>query len=287
MRNTIAKLLTVAASMLFVVALAACNSETKADQPSYTGITPLNPETATLEQVLERTRLTMADIVTYKTRGTNAEIDSTGESTVSSLHSAEFHSYDRYRFKYGPPEYRGSVFTEWLAVGPRIFSRNSSPEWQEEKPSSGPVTPTPPSQGFLSFLYEDDIELISTDALTSDGRSAYRIGFVKNFNPPYSESNIFDNNRQFLVHNYTDSYLIDAESFLIVSRATIKLYKSNFFDESSSEPGDNIEWVETTSTTDYYDYNEPVVIDVPGEYVLWSGDVVLSSVPSPDTSPAQ
>ena len=270
-----------ASTLILIVAFTACDAKKAEGLPSFPDGAALETGTVTLGQVLERTRLAMSDVITYKTYGTSVDSDSTGNSSFSSHHYSEFHSFDRYRFGSFSPENEGAWSQEFLVVGPMVFTRSSDAMWQEQKPFPGPRTPTRPSDGYLSFLYADDIQLISTNELTDDGRSAYRIGFINNFEPPYSESGNPEDVHAFLVHSYQDSYLIDAESFHIVSRTTTKLYKSDFFDDASGKPRSNIEWYETLVTANFYDFNAPVVIEVPGAYVPWAEDQALSSALTP------
>lgn len=56
---------------------------------------PLDPDTATLEQILERSRLAMGDIVTYKSCGTSVDRESVSQEFSDSTHNfSVFHSYD-------------------------------------------------------------------------------------------------------------------------------------------------------------------------------------------------
>ncbi len=272
MRKTFVRPLIVASILIFVVAFAACSSESADDQSADTS-------TATLEQVLDGARLAMGDVVTYKTRGRTVDTDSTGISNISTRSFTEFHSYDRYKFGDRYPEDEGAYFMEWLVVGSQSFSRNSDPEWQELEPSSEPRTPTPPSVGFLSFLYEDGLALVSTDEVTEDGVSVYRFESTEQFEHAWGGDQVSE--------TLTTSLLIDKESFRIVTRIVDKNYRRNIVDATEGERPAKPDWWQTVFTEHYYDYNQPVVIEVPDEYVPWSDDAVLSSTLSTDSGPAR
>ena len=281
--------LVAAMTLLFAFAIAACTSEKTVDVPPYPDLASLDSEAAmlypdnsafeigepTLKQVLDRARLAMGDIVTYKTRGetkTWASIEGFSDRT---LHFTEFHSYDHYRFGDGSPEDESGYMSEWLVVGSRVFSRNSrGGGWQEGEPFSGPRTPTPPSAGHFSLLYDDELVLASTNEVTDAGVLVYRLQVGKNF----ELSSASPNYREYELESRTKSLLIDKKTYRIVERIIEHRKKNNSFDESSDEPGTDIEWWQTVYTERYYEYNEPVVIEVPAEYVPWSDAAVLSSV---------
>ena len=249
-----------AISALFVVVFAACSSQVAVSEP-------IPSEALSVEEIINRSRLAMADVITYKTRGETHESVAYGERRLSSSSFSEFHSYDRYKFgdkfvhdgrnsKDGSP-----VFDEWLIVGTQMFLRNSDPTWQEREPRSEPNAPTPPSIGAFSFLYEHELSLVSSNEITSDGAGVYRVGYTENY-----ESFAGDINLSVV---FTSSLLIDKESFRVVSRIFEKDYSSDPYGP------DRISSWQTHAKIDYYDYNHPVVIEVPDEYVPWEQLVFL------------
>ncbi|MCH8909936.1 MAG: hypothetical protein IH867_04270 [Chloroflexi bacterium] len=274
MHKTIVKVLIVAPALLFVAASTACSSQKTVSQPLDTSTAALHQvdlDTATLEQVLNRTRLAMGDVVTYKTRGTIVDRVSGEEFSAPIRNFAEFHSYDRYKFGSDYSEYGGGQFVEWLSVGSQHFTRNSRHGWQEAlEPSSEPRTPVPPSQGFLSFLYQDGIELVSTDEVTEDGVKVYRLGSTEKVEHFWSGDPVSETR--------TVSLLIDKESFRIVTTIIDKNYTRNIVDATDSEPSTKSDRWQMVYTEHYYDYNEPVVIEVPDDYIPWPDVAVLSSL---------
>ena len=275
MHKTIVKVLIPVATMLFIVVFGACSSELNSQslEISAATIAQLDPSTATLEQVLNRARLAMGDIITYKTRGTSVDRVSGEEFSAPIRNFAEFHSYDRYKFGSDYSEYGGGQFVEWLSVGSQHFNRNERHGWQEStEPSSEGMMPVPPSEGFLSFLYEDGIELLSTDEVTEDGVRVYRLGFTREFEHSWSGDLVSETR--------TVSLLIDKESFRIVTRIIDKNYTRNIVDATASEPSTKSDRWQMVHTEHYYEYNEPVVIEVPDDYIPWSDVAVLSSAPA-------
>ena len=274
MHKTIVKVLIVAPALLFVAASTACSSQKTVSQPLDTSTAALHQvdlDTATLEQVLNRTRLAMGDVVTYKTRGTIVDRVSGEEFSAPIRNFAEFHSYDRYKFGSDYSEYGGGQFVEWLSVGSQHFTRNSRHGWQEAlEPSSEPRTPVPPHQGFLSFLYQDGIELVSTDEVTEDGVKVYRLGSTEKVEHFWSGDPVSETR--------TVSLLIDKESFRIVTTIIDKNYTRNIVDATDSEPSTKSDRWQMVYTEHYYDYNEPVVIEVPDDYIPWPDVAVLSSL---------
>jgi hypothetical protein len=116
--------------LILIVVLADCSSQ---DAPSE----PMASESLSLEEIITRSRLAMADVVTYKTRGERFESESYGEWTLESGRFSEFHSYDRFVYGAIDTDNGGTKLTEWLQVGTRVFLRPSETAWQEREPLSG------------------------------------------------------------------------------------------------------------------------------------------------------
>lgn len=218
----------------------------------------------------------MADVVTYKTRGEEFDSEYHGEQTLSGGRFSEFHSYDRFVYGAIDTDNGGTKLTEWLQVGNRVFLRPSETTWQEREPFSEPMNPTERSRAMLSSLFRHDFELISTNEVTSDGVAVYRIAYTEDrvkrwaHSPGYAEN--FERNwgaRPISVL-YTTALLIDKESFRVVSRVSDLDYRSE-----PSELREVTSW-QRHIKIDYYDINEPVVIEVPDEYVPWEELVTLN-----------
>jgi len=217
----------------------------------------------------------MADVITYKTRGETFESEFYGERTLSSGRYSEFHSYDRFVYGAIDTDNGGIKLTAWLQVGTRVFLRPSETVWEEREPFSEPMDPTMWSRSQLSHLFRHDFELISTDEITSEGVAVYRIsytedrvqhgtnrsGFAEHFEVVWGARPVSE--------LYTDTLLIDKESFRVVSHVIDLDYRSE-----PSELREVTSW-QTHINIDYYDINEPVVIEVPDEYVPWEELVVL------------
>ena len=100
MRNRNFSLLLAVSALLFIVVLAGCSSPEKVI--SRIGDHPILPNTDAdsipLEQVLERSRLAMTDIDSYKTRETSYFRTSTTELEEPSIGYSEFGSNGDYRY---------------------------------------------------------------------------------------------------------------------------------------------------------------------------------------------
>ncbi len=308
MQGTIAKLLIAASTVLFVVVSAACVSEKADGLPPYPNIEAIDDDAVmlyprpaafdigapTLEQVLDRTRSAMNEITSYRTRGASLDRDSTTEFSLPARDFSEQQSRDRYRFGLDSTEYEGGYFSESLTIGSRNFNRSdreTNLEWQESEPIFDRGEWVSPFDVILATFLNTDkpdpripdgfeliSKLISRDEVTDDGIRVYRIEIIGHYDPPHVEGISSDGGRTFGLETRTTSLLIDKESYRLVAMSISSRYVSNFYDESSSEPPANIEWAETLYTERYYDYNEPIVVEVPDEYVPWSDDAVLSSV---------
>jgi len=224
MRNKIVPLL-LAISALFVAALVGCSSTDTVSEP-------IASESLSLDEIINRSRLAMADVITYKTRGEDFDSEYHGERTLSGGRFSEFHSYDRFVYGAIDTDNGGTKLTEWLQVGNRVFLRPSETTWQEREPFSGPVDPAMWSRSQLSHLFRHDFELISTDEITSDGVAVYRIGYTEDRvkrgtnRSGYAEHfEVVWGARPVSVF-YTDTLLIDKESFRVVSHVVDLDYSS-------------------------------------------------------------
>ena len=270
MRISSITLLLAVTTLLVVAAVAACSSKTTDGQP-------LDPSTATLEDVLQHARAAMGDVTTYRTRETSVSRDSNNETSVPYRGFSEFQSHDHYRFGNGSPEDEGGYYFENLVSGTQSFIRKSDPEWQEQEPIFDRGEPVSTADNLISYLDADGIELMSSDEVTDDGTKVYRLGTIENYDQLLVETSGQTGDPAWGVHTRTTSMLIDQESFRIVARVFDKLYKNSFYDKSSSDPRTNTEWAQTIYTVQIYDYNEPIVIEAPAEYVPWSDSATISS----------
>ena len=158
-------------------------------------------------------------------------------------------------------------------VGSQIFYRSDRNGWQEiRRTYSAPRIPAPLSDVFLSFLYEDGIELVSTTGVTEGGVRVYEIALSEISKLPSNNAG----GTKDAMRIRTTTVLIDQETFRFVSR----IYYTRWDYSAAPQYGrsDNVDWAELIHTEHFFDYNEPVVIEVPDEYLPWSDDAVLSSV---------
>jgi hypothetical protein len=224
---------------------------------------PLDPETVTLEQILDRSRLAMGDIVTYKSCGTT--VDRKSSSDVFSTQSNNFrvfHSYDHYRTVHKYSERMGGNYSESLSMGSRRFNRDSNNEWEElDGPPSNGMQPTPPSAGLASTLYEGGIKLISTNEVSDYNEKVFRLAF--------SETHEGSKNGEILQNTVITSVLVSQETFRIVTY--IREQYADYEQRARSNGGlARVDWwLENIGTTHYYDYNLPVVLVVPDDYISW------------------
>ena len=256
-------------SALIIVALAGCSSPDAASEP-------VASESLSLEEIINRSRLAMADVITYKTRREEFDSEFYGDLTLSSGGFSEFHSYDRFVYGAIDTDNGGIKLTEWLQVGNRVFLRPSETVWQEREPFSGPMDPTTWSSSQLSHLFRHDFELISTDEVTSGGVAVYRIAYTEDRVKRWAQSPGYAENFEVVWGArpvsvlYTTALLIDKESFRVVSRVADLDYRSE-----PSELREVTSWQKHIKI-DYYDINEPVVIEVPDQYVPWEELVTLN-----------
>lgn len=221
------------------------------------------PNAQLLQDILNRTRLVMGHVVTYRTKGTATEAMNHGEQEVSFLSYSEHQSPERYAFGDRDIRDTGGEFSEWKKVELQNFQRISEPIWKEIKPNTEPMSISPPSERTFESLNEETMRLVATDEITGDGVEVYRIQSTE------SHSHIVGDNEHFTTL-VAISVLIDKQTFRVVSVISDK--------DINHDPADGESW-QITHNYEYYDYNQPIVVNVPNEYVPWEETSPLTMQP--------
>jgi hypothetical protein len=240
-----------------------------------TGSPPLNPETATLEQILERSRPAMGDIVTYKTCGISVTRNAIDQDPTASMHSfGVFHSYDHYRTvsKHQNEEDPSDRFSELIAVGSQHFIRTHNHGWEEGSRPSRPtgMQPSPPSMVLAGGLYRDDIKLVSTSEVAYNGENVFRLEYSRLSEPYNPDRTVYDK----ATNSRTDALLISQETFRIVTHIQDQFSYEPATDGSNGKTAREAWWWHNAGTTHYYEYNLPVVITAPDDYIPWQETVM-------------
>ena len=225
----------------------------------------------------------MSEVTSYRTRGT---VDFNLPQTDPSLSNEFFTEWqypDRHRNRSGPLKGEGEsgFVTEKLSVGVQSFARLNGSKWQEQPPRPNNEE-ADRSYGFhLIDLDARNVELISTDGVTDDGVRVYRLEFRGYPVAPTSDS----------------EELLAIEQFRSQTRVTLLINQETFryvtaIIESQIENGPNIDTTEiailsgSVITYNFYDYNEPVDIELPTENVGLREDNPLATPGVPHTPTA-
>jgi len=302
MHKKIVRFATLISALLFVAVLASCTPDKTAGLPPYPDIASLNsdadmayPETTafdtsigtfdtgamTVEKVRDKARLAAAKIVSYKSRGTVMSRRSTSGFKEPIREFSEVASNGNYRSgaEYPDPYDDDVDRNEYRRVGTQSFSFSSYEGWEESsKPRTKPAD-NPASGYFLWLLGEDDIELRSTNERTEDGVEVYRLVFSEKYEQPTRGGG-------YIIEVRTNTLLVSKESFRIV--AWLQDSHGDRYAVSAASEIDadtHSRWGKEFGITEFYDFNEPVVIEVPDEYVPWRDDAVLSSALTTGSGP--
>lgn len=142
-------------SAIFVLA-AVASSCSDQNEPTSTLFPLLDPSTATLEEILSRTRTAMDEITSYKTRGTVRVEGMNEDDGGSGEYFTAWQAPDRFMFRTEGRD-RDSVelqVMEFRTIGTRSFVGNPGEEWQEMQPRpEGDEQPARSSQDPRSRLY--------------------------------------------------------------------------------------------------------------------------------------
>lgn len=261
-------LLTISALFL-VVAVAGCSSPEKVT--SRIGDHPIYPiteaETITLEQVLERARLAMSVTDSYKTRETSYFRTSTTGLEEPSTGYSELDSNGDFRMGSTYPRADSDSFFEYRRVGTQFFTRSHHHGWEEPHKPNLEFGSAQLADRFLEILNADGIQLRSTSERSDDGAWVYRLEYTE-------ESGRFANGGYEVVVS-SNTVLIDQYTNRIVTVFIDSRHDVYFISEGEQiTPDTKSRWYESVQTYNYYDYNQPVVVEVPDEYVPWEELVV-------------
>ena len=271
MRNKNTNLLPVISALFLIVVFAGCSSPEEQvvssifDHPTYPNT---EADTITLEQILERSRLAMSDTDSYKTRETSYFRTSTTTLEEPSTGYSELDSNGDFRMGSTYPKQSGDSFFEYRRVGTQFFTRSHHHGWEEPHEPNPEFADAQLADRFLEILNAVGIQLRSTTERNDDGAWVYRLEYTE-------ESGRFANGGYEVV---TDSrtVLIDQYTNRIVTVFRDSLHEVYFISEGETiTPDTKSRWYESVQTYNYYDYNEPVVIEVPDDYVPWEQLVVL------------
>ena len=227
---------------------------------------------------MDKARLAVSDIVSYKSRGTYTTRSSTSGFEEPIREFSEHAANGNYRSgtEHPDPYDDGIHLTEFRTVGTQNFSFNSGYGWKESsKPRSEPSV-IPASKYFLWFLDRNDIKLRSTNERTEDGNEeVYRLEFSETYEQALREGG-------FLVEVRTTTLLVSQESFRVVAWLQ-DAHGDRYAVSAASEINEDTHsrWGESFNITEFYDFNKPVVIEVPDSYVPWSEAAVLSPALAP------
>ncbi len=158
---------------------------------------------------------------------------------------------------------------EWRHVGSQVFKGFGDNEWEEiVDPSPGSRTPLVHSKRFISLLNEPEIELLATNEIVASGNHVYRLRFTGNY------TNQSKQNHE--ITTVSTTILIDQESFRIITVFRDKT--SNYYDDLTADeitPDTRFRWVQSISVDYFYDFNEPIAIEIPENYIPWNELVAL------------
>jgi hypothetical protein len=240
------------ATLLLAVVATACGSPGKSGKA----------ESYSTSQILDQTRLAMDDVVTFRMLGIETMSESHGLERITSTDYSEFQSAERFSHEGSLPT--GSLFFEGSRVGSQWFRRGSDFAWEEQRPILSANQHVGYGGEPLMNLDLDDLILVSTNDLTDEGIEVFRFQSTEKIEHPDRpngpESELF-----------TKTVLISKQTFRIVSKTDYKDLSRDA--KGSAEPAS---W-QYKYTRNYYDYNEPIVVEVPASYVPWSESVASSA----------
>ncbi|MCZ6619511.1 MAG: hypothetical protein O7E57_15420, partial [Gammaproteobacteria bacterium] len=245
------------------------------EQPSGDLVQP------TVEQILDRTRLAMNDITSYRVRGATLDRDSTSSVfSVPLRNFSEFQSYDRYRWEIDSSAHEHGYLTEYLVIGTQNFTRSDREgplEWRESERIYDRGEWQSPFDTILSTLDNRDqkstttngMHLVSDNEVTDDGVRVYHLEIIANFKHSWG-SDITSETR-------TTTLLIDRDTYKLVARTVHKHYQHASPESLNGESSTSPDWWQMLYTERYYDYDEPIIVEAPDDYIPWHGTAAVTA----------
>ena len=171
----------VAIAILLTVAITSCGTDESTGNSvgsgSVSGVgstPPLDPATATLDEILERSRIAMGDVTSYKIRGAVVTEISIGSDFVISQRTDEFRvwqSPDRLhiRSESAASGFRDAHLTEIVFMGEQVYSRSGTTGWQQPELFSPSRWSEQTYSAHVIVLDAPDMKLVSRNEETDDG----------------------------------------------------------------------------------------------------------------------
>ena len=284
----------VAIAILLTVTITSCGTDEStgnsvgSDSVSGVGPTPpLDPATATLDEILERSRIAMGDVTSYKIRGAVVTERSIGSDFVSSRRTDEFRvwqSPDRLhiRSESAASGFRDAHLTETVFMGDQIYSRSGTTGWQQPESFSPSRWSEQAYSAHVIVLDAPDMKLVSRNEETDDGTKVYRLEYTESpFLPLYEEAQAESEGPEGGIPRFPETVstnlntlLIDQQTFRIFAQFTNGTRETTPADRNTADAdGANVmlssgtdERRHTVQTAYYYDYNVPNVIEPPTEF---------------------
>ncbi|NQW19705.1 MAG: hypothetical protein HQ477_03115 [Chloroflexi bacterium] len=299
MRSTCVRMLAVISTLLVAALFVSCGTDERVDDSldsvlgASIGSQPLDPAIATLDEILDRARIVMGEVTSYKTRGTSLLERSIG-SDFTSTHLTdeirEWQSPDRLyvRSEIAESGFRDAILNESINLSDRGYLRNNDGVWLQIESS----LPSPWQESTYSahviVLDAPDMKLASRSEKTEEGTKVYRLEFTESpFLPFYEETQAESaapgpivNSPEFPGNIFTNvtSLLIDQQTFRILAQITDVTTEFIPRDQNPDRVDNAVvmstfvsdERKHTVQTNYYYDYNVPNVIEQPTEYMTTS-----------------
>lgn len=263
--------------LLFSIGVLAIVSACETDSAGTT--TPagdyLDPSTATLEEILERTRAAMGEITSYQTRGTLVADGLTDDDGGSGEYFTAWQSPDNFMFRIEghDPDSGELQVMEFRNIGLRSFARNSGEDWQEMQPRPEPLREQV-LPGHLRLLDMDSVKLIANDAISESGTRLHRLEVIETLESSPESSMVV-----------TTTLLIDANTYLFVTAISDQMLTFILHSRVNGVESEVPSFGHSVYTSEYHDYNKPVEIEIPENFTPPRTIANPSATFKPDPTP--
>jgi len=109
--------------------------------------------------------------------------------------------------------------------------------------------------GHLRILDHESIELVSSDEMTEDGVRVFKLMMTENV----SSSNESTTTLQATI-------FVDSKSYLFVDEISDQMHEFTMHSRTNGAETEIPSWSHSAYTSHFYEYNQPVSIQIPDEY---------------------
>jgi len=267
------KMSTIAAVVLalFVMLLIiSCGTDSPASEPGNSDVLvpTINPQTITLEEIVERTRTAMLGITSFRSTASYKTEYSGDGTTGGATYTTEWVAPNTTKSITDSTDENGrSIHNERIIFPTEEYTLESESGWKRRLTDDRSASKSSFPESSVFALHASDLSLGSKEDIAENGRPVFTLETFCVVSPTADSECIPDDNNDVDVFTHTVLF-IDQQTFRIVQ----------FFNTVEYGRRSETARVKNEISAKYYDYNEPITIEAPDEYEDWEGFTTTETI---------